>query len=112
MIANSGNVALGGMTFSKKVDVSDGLLDLIVITNANLNTLISVTRAMVAGADATENQELHHWQGHEISISADPAQSIAVDGDLIITEQVTAHIIPGAVQVAVPSTNVPEGEKS
>ena len=112
MIANSSNVALGGMTFSKKVDVSDGLLDLIIITNANLNTLINVTAAMVAGADATENQQLHHWQGRHISISAAPPQSIAVDGDLITAEKVTARILPGTVQVAVPHLAAPEGEKS
>ena len=84
----------------------------IIITNANLNTLINVTAAMVAGADATENQQLHHWQGRHISISAAPPQSIAVDGDLITAEKVTARILPGTVQVAVPHLAAPEGEKS
>jgi diacylglycerol kinase (ATP) len=104
MIANSSNVALGGMSFSKKVDVSDGLLDLVVFTNANLNTLVSVTAAMVAGADATERPELLHWQGREISIEAVPPQSVAVDGDMIDPGKVEAHLLSGGVLVAVPRT--------
>jgi diacylglycerol kinase (ATP) len=104
MIANSGNVALGGMTFSKKVDVSDGLLDLVVFTNANLNTLIGVTAAMVAGADATERPELLHWQGREISIESVLPQSVAVDGNMIDPGKVVANILPGGVLVAVPRT--------
>jgi diacylglycerol kinase (ATP) len=104
MIANSSNVALGGMTFSQKVDVSDGLLDLIVFTNANLNTLLNVTTTMVAGADATERPEVLHWQGREISIDPLPPQSIAVYGDMIDSSKVTACILPGGVRVAVPRT--------
>jgi diacylglycerol kinase (ATP) len=109
MIANSGNVALGGMTLSKQVNVSDGLLDLLVFTNANLNTMINVTAAMVAGADATERPEILHWQGREISIEARPRQSIAVDGDMIDAEKVEARLLSGGVKVAVPRT-VPTAE--
>jgi diacylglycerol kinase (ATP) len=110
MIANSGNVALGGMTLSKQVNVSDGLLDLLVFTNANLNTMISVTAAMVAGADTTERPDILHWQGREISIEAQPRQSITVDGDLIDTQKVEARILQGGVKVAVPRiAAAPEG---
>lgn len=102
MIANSSNVALGGMTFSQKVNVSDRMLDLIVFTNANLNTLINVTTTIAAGADATELAEILHWQGREISIEPLPSQTITVDGDMIDASKVTARILHGGVRIAVP----------
>jgi diacylglycerol kinase (ATP) len=112
MIANSGNVALGGMTLSKNVNVSDGLLDLIVFTNANLATIINVTAAMVAGGDATENQQLLHWQGREISIKANPPQSITVDGDPITPNKVKARVLPEKLLVAVPRSPAAEGNNA
>jgi diacylglycerol kinase family enzyme len=65
---------------------------------------------MFAGADATERPEILHWQGREISIEAQPRQSITVDGDMIDAEKVEARILQGGVKVAVPRTaTAPEG---
>src|SRR5688500_7769183 len=36
MIANSGNVAIGGLTLSKKIDISDGALDVVIFRRADV----------------------------------------------------------------------------
>src|SRR5215213_2395172 len=108
MIANSGNVAIGGLTLSKKIDISDGMLDAVVFRSADLAAMISVTAAVMSpNAEATDSPQLEHYQGREIIVESDPPQTISIDGEVIEPVTLTASILPGAVNVIVP---VPLGE--
>ena len=103
MIANSGNVAIGGLTLSKEIDISDGLLDVVIFRSADLAAMISVTAAvMSSNAEATDNPQLEHYQGREIVVESDPPQTISIDGEVIEPTTLTASILPGAVNVVVP----------
>jgi diacylglycerol kinase (ATP) len=103
MIANSGNVAIGGLTLSKKIDISDGLLDVVIFRSADLAAMITVGAAMMSpDAEATENPQLEHYQGREIVVESDPPQTISIDGEVIEPVTLTASILPGAVNVVVP----------
>lgn len=110
MIANSGNVAIGGLTLSKKIDISDGALDVVIFRRADLAAMITVSAAVVSPtAEATENPQLVHYQGREIVVEADPPQTISIDGEVIEPTTLTASILPGAVNVVVP---VPVSEEA
>ena len=103
MIANSGNVAIGGLTLSKKIDISDGLLDVVIFRSADLAAMISVSAAVMSpNAEATDSPQLEHYQGREIVVEADPPQTISIDGEVIEPVTLTASILPGAVNVVVP----------
>jgi diacylglycerol kinase (ATP) len=102
MIANSGNMSMGGLKLSQKIDVTDGLIDVVVFNNANLSTLLNITRAVLAGEDSTEQSELMHWQGKEITVAAQPQQSISVDGEQIEPGTISAKVLPQSVRVIVP----------
>ena len=104
MIANSGNVAIGGLTLSKKIDISDGLLDVVIFRRADLAAMITVTAALVSpNAEATDSPQLEHYQGREILVEADPPQTISIDGEVIEPVRLTASILPQAVRVIVPT---------
>lgn len=103
MIANSGNVAIGGLTLSKKIDISDGALDVVIFRRADLAAMITVSAAVVSPtAEATESPQLVHYQGREIVVEADPPQTISIDGEVIEPTVLTASILPDAVNVIVP----------
>jgi YegS/Rv2252/BmrU family lipid kinase len=103
MIANSGNVAIGGLTLSKKIDISDGVLDVVIFRRADLAAMITVSAAVVSpNAEATESPQLAHYQGREIVVEADPPQTISIDGEVIEPITLTASILPDAVTVIVP----------
>ncbi|HET6823034.1 MAG TPA: diacylglycerol kinase family protein [Anaerolineales bacterium] len=103
MIANSGNVAIGGLTLSKKIDISDGALDVVIFRRADLAAMITVSAAVVSPtAEATDSPQLVHYQGREIVVEADPPQTISIDGEVIEPTTLTASILPGAVNVVVP----------
>jgi YegS/Rv2252/BmrU family lipid kinase len=103
MIANSGNVAIGGLTLSKKIDISDGALDVVIFRRADLAAMITVSAAVVSPTtEATDSPQLEHYQGREIVVEADPPQTISIDGEVIEPTTLTASILPGAVNVVVP----------
>ena len=109
MIANSGNVAIGGLTLSQKIDVSDGLLDVVIFHRADLAALLAVTAAVVSrNAEATDSPQLEHYQGREIVVEADPPQTISIDGEVIEPVRLTASILPQAVRVIVPTLEAVE----
>ncbi len=45
---------------------------------------------------------LQHWQGREITVVADPPQTVQVDGEIMGQTPITARVVPGAVRVIVP----------
>jgi YegS/Rv2252/BmrU family lipid kinase len=108
MIANSGNVAIGGLTLSKKIDISDGALDVVVFRRADLAAMITVSAAVVSPTvEATDSPQIVHYQGREIVVEAEPPQTISIDGEVIEPVALTASVLPGAVNVIVP---IPVGE--
>jgi len=109
LVANSGilspNSGIPGravLTFAPTISVSDGLLDVVVIQQANLAGLLSVAASMVAGNEDAE--QLLHWQGREVSVTADPPQSVQLDGEVVGQTPVEARILPQALRVIVPET--------
>ncbi len=106
MVANSGNVSTGGLKLSKKIDVADGLIDVVVFSNANLSTLVNITASVFGGTDSMEQPQIMHRQGKEIIVESDPPQSISIDGEQIEPVIIHAKVLPKSVKVVVPHKEV------
>jgi YegS/Rv2252/BmrU family lipid kinase len=116
IIANSGNLGRAGLNLVPDVKVDDGLLDVIVVRQADLRTLLAFTAnvtglaqaAPVAGAAAPEavaeetEKPLQHWQGSEIEVISTPVQPVQCDGEMIGDTPVHARVLPKAVQILTP----------
>ncbi len=101
MIANAGSVGQPGMTLAPDIDVSDGLLDVIVVRNGDFGSILSVAASVVLGGQGV--QPLQHWQAREIKVETDTPQTIQTDGEILDHKTpFTASVIPQAVQVIVP----------
>lgn len=98
VIANSGALGVPGLKLSWQVSVSDGLLDVVVMRNADLLEAAKVIANSLSGVE-----NLPHWQGREISLHADPAQPIECDGEMIDPTPVSVSIVPDALRVIVPN---------
>lgn len=106
MVANSGVLSTNGLKLSQKIDVADGLIDVVVFSNANLSTLVNITASVLSGADPTPQAQVLHRQGREITVEVDPPQSISIDGEQIEPTTINAHVLPQSVQVVVPRSEV------
>jgi YegS/Rv2252/BmrU family lipid kinase len=101
-IANTGNLGFSSISFDKHIDVSDGLLDVIVVRKANLS-LFKLMVITLLKRQRPDNLELvGHWQGKDISVSSRPKQTIQCDGEWL--ERIPLHIkiIPKAIKVLIP----------
>jgi diacylglycerol kinase (ATP) len=105
MVTNFGSVGVPGISLSHTIDISDGLLDIIVIQDTNIASLLSAAANAVASGELA--QPLLQWQAKEVKIVTDPPQTIVVDGELIEVDQIMVRIIPQAVRVVVPAASNP-----
>jgi len=106
MIANSASVGhLAGVKLAQGVDLSDGMLDIVVVESSALPGLLG------SAAEVAQGQEpsgIRRWAGARISVDAAPAQKVLADGEESGATPVDVTVMPGAVGVLVPCDAVPE----
>jgi YegS/Rv2252/BmrU family lipid kinase len=100
-IANSAQMGVAGLALAQRVDVSDGLLDVIVLKSADLIALVEIATSNLVQDDLRLG--IQHWQGREITVAAEPPQTVAIGGDLVAQTPISARVIPGALRVIVPA---------
>jgi YegS/Rv2252/BmrU family lipid kinase len=93
--------SMGGIDAPKpeEISVSDGLLDVFMVNDDPKSRRAIARYALSEGKDKTD---IHHWQGKEIVIEADPPQPVWIDGEPYGDTPFTATVIPQAIQVVVP----------
>jgi YegS/Rv2252/BmrU family lipid kinase len=108
MITTFGSIGVAGLKLSHDINMSDGLLDVLVIRDIDLKSLLSAAADAITSGDIAA--PLLQWQAREIEIVADPPQKIVCDGDPTELTDVKARIVPGAVWAIVPAATLPDRE--
>jgi YegS/Rv2252/BmrU family lipid kinase len=96
LIDNAGNIGIQGLTASQTISVSDGLLDVIVVRDASITSLMAIGAEM-AGKDRED--AVKHWQGQEIIIECDPPQTVQVDGEVWDPTPLSVKVLPGVLPI-------------
>ena len=97
LIDNAGNLGMPGISASPLTSVSDGLLDVTVIRDNSVSSLIAQGAQM--GGITPDPDALQHWQGREIHIECDPPQVIQGDGEVWGYTPISVKVLPGALPV-------------
>jgi YegS/Rv2252/BmrU family lipid kinase len=102
-ILNAGSIGgVMGIEIPKigDVSISDGYLDLYAITKG-VQPLRAVSKHIFhhEGSDAG----VYHWRGKEITLEADPAQDVWIDGELGGKTPFTVNTLPQALEIVVPA---------
>lgn len=117
IIANSTNLGQAGVNLVPNASVSDGLLDVIVVQQASLHALFDVLGSItgmkqmqpednsidVSQFNSQIQQNLQYWQGKEISVITQPAQTVQFDGEVLGKEAIECTVVPDAVRVLTPA---------
>lgn len=102
IVTNTGNLGFSNISYDKHIDVSDGLLDVVVVREANLS-LLKLMAVTLLKRERPDNVELvEHWQGKDITVSSSPKQTIQYDGEVLEDMPLHIKIIPQAIRVLVP----------
>lgn len=86
-IDNAGNMGNRHLTYNRKINVSDGKLDVLV----------------AVPAVGTDGVELKHWAGKTLTVDSNPPQAVQVDGEMWGETPVTVEVLPSAVGILVPA---------
>jgi diacylglycerol kinase (ATP) len=81
------------------VSISDGYLNLFAVTRG-----VQPRKAIAHHVFHLGESEagIYHWQGKEISLEADPAQDVWIDGEIDGKTPFTARVMPQALEIVVP----------
>ena len=109
IIANSGNMAQRNLSLLPGIDISDGLLDVIVIQPAGLRMFTDLIGGITglinvdaSGGDAEGKRAVQWWQAKEVRLVSTPAQSVQLDGEVLGTAAVSARVLAQAIRVITP----------
>jgi diacylglycerol kinase family enzyme len=98
-VDNAGNMGIARATPGRNISVSDGLLDVLLITDPSF----SPNPESVEGKSKISLSNTYaHWQARQIEITADPPQPVQVDGEMAGTTPVSIRVIPQALRVLTP----------
>ncbi len=97
-IVNSGRTGTG-LAVDAHFSPSDGVLDVFVVSRKPLSVMSAEARFLRL---PTVDAGLYYWQGKQITIDAQPAQAIWMDGEHQGNSPVTAHVVPGGLAVVAP----------
>lgn len=101
MVTNFGSLGLGRLKLSHAIDISDGLLDVLVIQEINLRAILAALSDAITSGEV--DQPMLQWQARRVMIEVDPPQSITIDGEVLEHQgRIEAEIVPQAVRVLVP----------
>ena len=122
IVANSANLGSPNLYLAPDVSVCDGLLDVFLVNNANLPTVMSLIAgilnpagslvvAEVLGVEPELPRNIRHWQAREILVQSDPPSSVQADGEMIGETPKRISLIAGALDIVVaPAPQVPAQE--
>jgi diacylglycerol kinase family enzyme len=99
LILNAGSLGGVDLHATDKVSVSDGFLDVFIVTT-DLSAVQSLASYLLDVGKAQVG--VHHWKGKEILVEADPPQTSWIDGELFGPTPYTISVIPKAVPIVVP----------
>lgn len=108
MICNSSNIGFPNLRLTHETDVSDGVLDVIVINSIRPGSILrliwSILRSFLPAQSRLNTQTvIDHWQGKNITVEMSRRQVIAYDGEYLKrAKRVSATIIPDALRIIVP----------
>lgn len=101
-VVNAAKAGTGISVTGKISKPDDGLLEIFLLDNKSLKTLISAGERMVHLDTKTANRFIK--QGKEISIDTDPDQPVWTDGEYTGRTPISIQVVPGALKVVVPAT--------
>lgn len=98
-ITNCGSIGIGNYSFLPQISIRDGYLDVLLLKQANLLSVLRLTGTTLM---QTDSQVLQHWRCKHVQISLDNPQKIILDDAPVEAQVFTIKIVPNALKIVVP----------
>jgi diacylglycerol kinase (ATP) len=100
-VNNAGNVGIPGLSLLPDINIDDGLLDIVLLTNTDLLTLVQLASTTLLGTNSPPT--LKRWKAKEFRLSISPMQSIICDDIEVECSDIFIKIVPQAINVVAAS---------
>jgi YegS/Rv2252/BmrU family lipid kinase len=83
----------------------DGLLDLTIVSPANIAGAVTASYALIRSAlqgEATQRDDIGYLRAQKFRIATNPAQKVVLDGEIVGTTPITVESIPGGLTIFSP----------
>ena len=97
VIANGRYVA-GGVCAAPHAESNDGKLDVIVLRRIDGLARADLA-AQLLGGDYTQNDAVEWFRGQHLTLTADPALPLSLDGEVERASHATFHVLPAALRI-------------
>lgn len=98
-ITNSGSLGIGDLQLQPGISVSDGLLDVVLLKDAGLTSVIKAAGGSLLGR---ETEAVCHWKAKTITVTLPERQTYLCDDCEDQATQLSLHIVPASLTVIVP----------
>ena len=103
MIVANGTFVAGGLPVAPEADLSDGLLDVILIPKRSTGEMVLLAAQIVLG-NHIGSQSVIFRRTSRLSVKSRPGMWFNADGELVGNEPAMFEIIPRALRFVVPAT--------
>ena len=100
-ITNSGSMGIGGLQLQPGIMINDGLLDVVLLKDANFLSLIKAAGGSLFNL---ETDAVSHWTCREITITMPQEQLYLCDDCEDKTSKLTITVVPASLSVVIPLT--------
>jgi diacylglycerol kinase (ATP) len=100
VIVANGRYVAGGIPIAPKAEISDGLLDIILIPERGKAELALLAAQILLGKHLSSDAVIFH-RAKRVAINSKPGMWFNVDGELIGNEPATFELLPGALRCVV-----------
>jgi diacylglycerol kinase (ATP) len=100
VITNCGNIGFTGLSYVPDIDVSDGLLDVIIIKRADVASVVAIAGSALL--QQKPESALDHWKAAKISAQIPTDQTVMRDDIEVSLQTIECEVLPSALQVIIP----------
>lgn len=104
MVTNLGKIGIADLRLAHEIDMSGGIIDVMVIRDMGLSTLIKALSGAIASGEIAD--ALWHRRVRKMSFTVPPEMRIMLDGEPFdpTSALLSIHVVPGAASFLVPPT--------
>lgn len=98
-VTNSGHMGIGDFALQPGISITDGMLDVVLLKDADLMSLIKVAGSTLL---QSETDAFIHWKCKRIVITMDREQTFICDDREESAQKITIDAVPSSIQIIVP----------
>ncbi len=101
-ITNSGNTGIGSFALQPGISITDGLLDILLLSNTDLSTILKLAGSTIL---QSETDAIKHWTCREVIVTMPKEQSFICDDTEMSASELKIKVAPGSVNIVIPTSD-------